>query len=516
MKLSRRKQLVFTILLATVSVGSTVALVDGALIYFNLFPPRYEYGEPELGFAPHMPGRVMEDSCTDNVTGAEVTIVKNELGIRTGVAVSELQAMPDRLKIAVVGDSQTELCAPNPLTHPGVLEKELQRLNPNAVALSYGRGRYSPLQAYLLFKKRLKQLKPQALLINFYTGNDFYDMLRVDDRPYLAKQEGSGAYELREPVWLKYEDPRVQHRSRVMFVLRSVLKETGVRDLFIRLQFLVDLAKEQRQGLGKAISYMNDLRAAVNSDVGYPAAYAAQMLNQQIFFHHFPNSIDESRSRIRFLMDMIRKENPDMLLIMSPIPSYQLVRQQPVDQAFLQTIDRMPFTYEDGLRQEETLYYTLKGVALEMGWLFIDNLVPLRAYKGSGRLFNAFDYHVTPTASAIIGSNEARTLEQHLGHGSEQINGGSGLTLSFRPLIHRSIGLRSREECAHGGRRQTVTKQSGDFLLRARYAADPKKGVASFPNPDRARSCRRNRAAAVPAKPFTDLLSRFRNETWYS
>lgn len=430
MKLSRRKKVVFTLLLLTVSVGSTVACVDGALIYFDLFPPRYEYGEPDLGFAPHMPGRVMEDSCIDNVTGQEVTIVKNELGIRTDVAVKELQAGADRFKIAVVGDSQTELCAPNPVTHPGVLEEELRHQYPGAVVLSYGRGRYSPLQAYLLYKKRLRQLSPQVLMLNLYTGNDFYDMLRVDDRPYLEKAEGSGTYQLHEPVWLKYEDPRAQHRSRVLFVLRSFLKETGVRDVVVRLQFLIRLASEQKQGLGKAVSYMNDLRAAVNSDVGYPAAFAAQMLNQQIFFHHFPNTIDESRNRIRFLMEMIRKENPDTLLIMSPIPSYQLVQQQRVDQTFLQTISRMPFTYEDGVRQEEALYYTLKDVAHEMGWIFIDNLVPLRTFKGNDRLYNVFDYHVTPAASAIIGTNEARALERNLRSGEQQPSGLRGVTIA--------------------------------------------------------------------------------------
>lgn len=423
------KKLVFALLLLTVSVGSTVAIVDGALVYFDLFPPRYEYGEPELGFAPHMPGRVMKDSCTDNVTGAEVTIVKNELGIRTDVAVPELLSGQDRLKIAVVGDSQTELCTPNPLTHPGVLEKELRHWEPRAVTLSYGRGRYSPLQAYLLFKKRLKQFNPQVLLINLYTGNDFYDMLRVDDRPYLAKHDGTGTYDLHEPVWLKYEDPRAQHRSRVLYVVRSALKEAGIHDLFIRLQFLVGLANEQKQGFGKAIFYMSDLRAAVNSDVGYPAAYAAQMLNQQIFFHHFPATIEESRSRIRFLMEMIRKENPDMLLVMSPIPSYQLVQQQPVDQEFLQTISRMPFTYEDGLHQEEALYYSTKEVAQKLGWLFVDNLIALRAYKGSDRLFNVFDYHVTPAASTIIGTNEAQALEQYLRSGEKQTGDARGVAL---------------------------------------------------------------------------------------
>ena len=102
MMIPRRKQWMFTLLLLAVSVGGTAAIADGVLIYFNFFLPRYECGESELGFAPHMPGRVMNDSCTDNVTGAEVTIVKNELGIRTEVAVSDLLSKPNRFKIAVV------------------------------------------------------------------------------------------------------------------------------------------------------------------------------------------------------------------------------------------------------------------------------------------------------------------------------------------------------------------------------------------------------------------------------
>jgi len=409
------KTLFSSILLGAVLVAATLALCDIVLIGLDLFPPHYDYGEPDLGWAPFAPGKIIRDTCIDNVTGHETTIVKNEMGIRTSVGVNELRLNKARFKIAVVGDSQTELCAPNEETHPGVLEEKMRRWDENTTVLSYGRGRYSPLQAYLLFKKRLKQFNPQVFVMNFYTGNDFYDMLRVDDRPHFV--ESSSGYEIHRPVWLIYEDPSSEHNSRVLFILRTLLKDAGMYDLYVRLRFLISLAREQDQGLMEVTSYMNDLRQAVEMNVGYPAAFAAQMLNQQIFFYHFPRTQMQSVERVRYLMKLIREENPDVLLVMSPIPSYQLVQQKPVDEAFVHTLSRMPYTYEFGLRQEQELYYDLQRSAGEFDWLFIDNLRPLRNYTGPERLYNHFDYHVTPAASRIIGQNEAEVLLRYLNDG---------------------------------------------------------------------------------------------------
>ncbi len=59
---------------------------------------------------------------------------------------------------------------------------------------------------------------------------------------------------------------------------------------------------------------------------------------------------------------------------------------------------------------KKSFYYTLRDLAGELGWLFIDNLDPLRRYDGPERLYNDFDYHLTPTASAIVGDVEAEAL----------------------------------------------------------------------------------------------------------
>ena len=99
-----------------------------------------------------------------------------------------------------------------------------------------------------------------------------------------------------------------------------------------------------------------------------------------------------------------------MVLLLSPLPSYELTQQQPVDSALFRTIARLPITYESGLREERALYDTLRVLAPETGWLFADNLRPLQAYKGPDRLYNSFDYHLLPPASDIIGREQAKAL----------------------------------------------------------------------------------------------------------
>jgi hypothetical protein len=134
------------------------------------------------------------------------------------------------------------------------------------------------------------------------------------------------------------------------------------------------------------------------------------MLNQQLFFHHFPGSREEGIKRLKALLELIRAEHPGVLLVLTPIPSYQLVQEQPVDSALLKVTKRLPVTYDQGVREERELYETLRRLAAETGWQFVDDLPPLQAYAGKDRLFNNFDYHLLPPASAIIGRAQAATV----------------------------------------------------------------------------------------------------------
>lgn len=392
--------------------AATLLVVDLLCNLFGWFPPKYDDGDPDVGWLAAAPSAGMRyDRCSD-WSGNRIQYLRNQDGIRTRFSVQQLSAERQPFKIAVTGDSQTDLCAPNSQTHPGVLERELNANGVSAFVLPYGVGRYSPLQDYLVFKKVLKKYAPDVLVLNFYTGNDFNDLLRIDDRPHFVRS--NGRYEIAKPVWYRLDDPRAHHRSRVLFILRSLATKTGVRNLLLRFQFLHKIAAEQGAGFSAVVGYMSDLRKSVEPSVAYAEAFTAQFLNQQLFFYRFPASREESIRRVRALLDLARRENPNTLLILSALPSYELVQQRPVDAALLRTLERLPITYESGVREEQKLYDTLSVLAAENGWLFVDNLTALRAYRGRDRLYNKSDYHLLPAASTIIGKAQAAVLENYL------------------------------------------------------------------------------------------------------
>ncbi len=333
------------LLLATAQYGGivlgTLIAADVACNALGVFPPTYEYGDPTVGWvaAPPM-GVIGEYGCTEYSSGVKYTYTRNEDGVRTRFSAHQLVTDSERDLIAVTGDSQTDLCAPNEQTHPGVLESVLNANGLRAVVLPYGAGRYSPLQDYLVFKKTLLKYHPDAFVLNLYTGNDFYDMLRVDDRPYFVRTDSG--YAIAPPVWYQYDSPGPLRHSRVLFALHSFGKRTGIHGFVWRLRLLWGEASAQKKGLPTVLGYLNDLRKSREPSVGYSGAFAALMLNQQLFFHRFPASRVEAIHRMRAVLQMIRRENPDLLLILSPLPSYQLTQQQPVDDALLHTLARLP------------------------------------------------------------------------------------------------------------------------------------------------------------------------------
>jgi hypothetical protein len=346
--------------------------------------------------------------CLEFSTGQTITYPRNEDGVRTSLSRRQIEADSTHVRIGVTGDSQTELCAPNAETHFGVLEAELSSHGVPATVLTYAAGRYSPLQEYLAFRKVLRPYHPRVLVLNLYTGNDLYDILRADDRPHFVAADSG--YRIAEPVWYSLDDPTVHTRSRVLFAIRSLGDKIGVRQLYLRFSELRRLGAQQGAGLSAVLAYMRDLWRAREPTVGYSDAFTAQMLNQQIFFRHFPGSEEESLRRIRALMTLIRSENPGLILMMSPLPSYELVGEQPVDDALLRTLKRLPISYEEGQRQERALYERLRGLTAQQGWIFVDNLAALQAHTGPERLYNDFDYHLLPVASAIVGHAQATAL----------------------------------------------------------------------------------------------------------
>jgi len=367
------------------------------------------YGDADLGWrSAAATGQMTIGKCLEFSTGETVTFQRNEDGVRTSLSRAAVLADTHRLRIGVSGDSQTDLCASNDRIPGGVLEAELNAHRHPSTVLTYGAGKYSPLQAYLAFRKMLVPYRPNVFILQVYTGNDLYDILRADDRPHFEATDSG--YRVADPIWYSLDNPKVRRKSRVLYVLRTLGDRIGVRQSLLRVAELRRLGRQQGAGMLDVVSYMRDLLKAREPSVGYPDAFSAQMLNQQLFFKHFPSAREESMRRMRELMTIIRRENPGLMLVMSPIPSYELVGAQPVDAALQRTLTRLPITFEEGQRQEGGLYEGLRQLASEQQWTFVDNLAALRSYKGSGRLYNGFDYHLLPPASALVGQAQAEAL----------------------------------------------------------------------------------------------------------
>lgn len=366
--------------LALLVLSTLISLVvlDLALIATGLFAPRTNPGHPEIGWRSGEPSDSMRDlECVDQETGRIWQVRRNEDGVRTSFSASVLRGTSTRYEIIVAGDSHTDLCASNDSTHFGVMEAELNAMGLPTAVMAFGAGRYSPLQAYLAVKPFIRDYRPQALVLNVYTGNDFYDLLRVDDRPHFVLSDTG--YVVAPPVWYTYDAPESRPRSRVLHAFRLLTEKVGVRRIALRARLLREAAAEQGQGVGAVVRYLNDVRRSAATGVGYPRAFAAQMLNQQLFFRHFPGSREESLRRVAALLSIIRAENPDLLLVMSPIPSYQLVRESEPDSVFADVLWRLPLTWEGGVREEMQLHESLRTLSIDAGWVFVSNVKSLRA-----------------------------------------------------------------------------------------------------------------------------------------
>jgi len=401
---------------AIVIVAVTLAATDTVMSAIGVFPPKANYGDPLLGWRSAGRSSGMQVGvCHEYESGSTFKYIRNEDGIRTGWTKQALLSDNSHVLVGVGGDSQSDLCAPNDSVHSGVLQADLDAHGIPSIALLYASGRYSPLQSYIALRDVVIPYDPAVLVLNVYTGNDLYDLLRTDDRPHFEGMNGK--YVVAPPTWYTYDDPQHPPRSRLAYLGRRIGDASGVRMAILRLAYLRTMANAYHEGPVTTAEYVRDLLRARKPDLGYPDAFAAQLLNQQLFFHYFRGSEEEALSRMRGLLRLIKQENPSRVLVLSPLPSYELVLGTASNADLREVLSRLPVTLQEGIQQELGIYAELRRLAEEEGWLFVDNLPRLKAAEHPESLYNHFDYHLTPAASALIGRAQAGVIAGALGRG---------------------------------------------------------------------------------------------------
>lgn len=402
-----------------VMIGVTLVFIDVVCMATGLFPTRYRKGNKELGFfeTRGVPGGF--DGFAEVPELANVPDVRkyhrNEEGFFTTRSMDDWVHHPTGRRVVVIGDSHTELPYAFARTHMGVLETKLhERGWAGAEVLGAGHGKWSPLQEMTLYDTKFRPIGVDVVLMNFYTGNDFYDLIRTDDRPHLVAQPGGG-YAVAPPEWVAYYDPDTDplwRQSRILYLGFLGLDKLGVSNLLDKFSYATKAADAFGVGFFDSMGYLNDLRLSQDDAVWYSAAYAAQVLNQALFFQDFPGSHEESLKRARYVLETTKREmekkGDKALFVLSPIPSRILAQPDLPDPIYDRILGRLPLTKDVVFQRELEGYETLRRVAAETGWVFVDTLEVLR--KGEGMLYFPSDLHIAPEGSALVGALQAERV----------------------------------------------------------------------------------------------------------
>jgi len=415
-RLARLNRKFAKVCLAVASFCLTALLLDFALMTLELFPPKYRRGDSKLGFAPSSATgptgdhSALPEFAEDPASG---TFHVNSAGFMTQGTMDQF-LLSGGPKIVALGDSHTALEYCFPQTHMGVLESELKRRGyPQAAVLGAGKGRFSPLQEWLLYDERLHQLPIDLVIVNFYTGNDFYDLIRTDDRPSLVAHAQHG-YSIVPPqfvVYLAPGDHSYWAESRLIYAGHLLLQQAGLGDAWAKFQHARSACNAFGVPLSGSWRYLSDLNRSREPSLWYSAAVAAQALNQSLFFHHFPGSLEESLARTRFVLQQMRAAYPTQSLILSPIPSRLLACPDDRDPASEKIFARLPIDRGESVALEQRGYDALLTMATEAGWHVLDTLPHLRA--AGGNLYFDSDWHLAPDGSKVVGTVQADFLIAH-------------------------------------------------------------------------------------------------------
>jgi len=273
------------------------------------------------------------------------------------------------------------------------------------------------LQQYLFYTSQIRdEYSPRIVLMNFYTGNDFYDMLRPDDRPHFGRRK-DGTIEIRKPIWIVFADPEGgswSEESRILWLVGRLTEMVGYPRLLTRLKTLSITTRGMDGDTWRLISYLRKVNQSIEPRLGYYAGFSAQVLNQALFFHYFPTGKEEAHAYLSELLSMARSENPGVVFVMAPIPSAALADAMPSDirTYWRETLDRVGLSEEYVRELELEIYDTVRRLAIENGWVFVDLLQAIESAKPDEPLYNSRDLHVTEAACQIIGRKEAETLLQ--------------------------------------------------------------------------------------------------------
>jgi hypothetical protein len=316
-----------------------------------------------------------------------------------------LEPPPGVSRIAVLGDSFTAGATNARENFPTVLEDILNAAHPQhpVETLNAGAGRYSPYHCYVRFQRDVLQLKPQQVIVAEYVGNDFLDMIRQDDRPYLELKP-DGTFVPHPPRFVTYTDPSegpsLLDRSRFFSVLKSLTGPT-LRYQYSRLVLLHDNLKAYGYGTGAIVRYVAEIAKLDKVAHGM----MLQILNQQVWFARFPETLPLSlrvnRESIQLFRDLCRQKG--IRLIYTVVPSEEMIEPQLMNEVYARLRERDPqWTAERMAAFDNRLTDETMRACQDYGVEYIDLRQGLRKRHTGQRMYYPQDMHMDQAGNRAV------------------------------------------------------------------------------------------------------------------
>ncbi len=324
-----------------------------------------------------------------------------------------LEPTPGVERVVVLGDSFTAGATNADETFPGVLSRLLNEANPGhpVEVLNAGAGRYSPYQCYVRLARQIMPLQPRHVILAEYVGNDYLDMIRQDDRPYLTELP-NGTFQAHRPRFVTYADPSeppgLLDQSRVLAVFRGFLGPT-IQYQFSRVMILRENLSGFGYGTGAILQYIKQVAAL--DRVGH--GLMLQILHQQIWFEHFPETLPLSlkinRHTIELFRDLCRENG--MRLTYTVIPSKDMIEPDLLRPLMDEIAKRSPSTTLEKLAAfDEKLTDETMRACGELGVEYIDLRHGLRSRRNGAEFYYPKDMHMNPAGNRAVAETLAEAL----------------------------------------------------------------------------------------------------------
>ena len=345
----------------------------------------------------------------------------------------DLDAGPPNIRVAIVGDSHTfRRKGINRETHHArYLQQGLTEAGLRPWIVSLGVPRFSPVQEMLALDELIDKRYPvDAAIFLFYSGNDFAELLRNDDRPRVDFDESGRAY-VGSPTW-RFNRPDSRYdewpgASRLLFLTNLAANLVQPGNVPLKMVVAAEATDALRPSFAERVRYFWTAIESTDERLGYPGAIAAEWLNQvavaEMFGERFSGAVE---SRVRYFWQEMKRRHSGRALYFFVIPSATLVGAVPekVAPVYADLLQRVGVSDERARTIERDLIAMLSKEAAANGFTVVDlspRFEQAVAANPSALYYDEPTLHIDALSRKMVGEAMTEAILAHR-------NGGSAVT----------------------------------------------------------------------------------------